>query len=99
MTQNNDHPLPNAPYKSVCSHCGQKLPGVVREPLTRRQADALEAIRFTMRARGVAPTYRQLGNKLELRSLSSVWELIQSLVAKGYVRTIPGRRFHIQLID
>jgi SOS-response transcriptional repressor LexA len=79
-----------------CKECGQKLPES-REPLTPRQMEALEAIRFSYRVVGVAPSYTALAKKLGLRSLASVWELVQKLEQKGYVTRKPGEYFGIRL--
>lgn len=84
-------PLPNAPYKSVCSHCGQKLPDS-RKPLTSRQRHVYQTIKRYQERYGVVPSYSTLAKLIAVRSLDTVSGLLDSLQKKGWLSKGPKGR-------
>jgi repressor LexA len=54
--------------------------------LSRREQAALDFIRRHIEQVGYAPSLRELGDGIELRSLSSVHDVLARLVKKGAVR-------------
>lgn len=62
-------------------------------PLTARQQAWLEAFeRLTLEADGVPPTVRQLTVHMGLTSVTSAYYTLALLEARGYLRSLPGRR-------
>lgn len=57
-----------------------------REPLTERQRKILEFINNSVMLRGYAPTIREIGDAVELRSTSSVAYQLNVLEKKGFLR-------------
>lgn len=55
------------------------------EDLTERQWAALLAIRDHIRVRHVAPTLRELGDRLGIRNPNGVVFHVEALIKKGYV--------------
>lgn len=57
--------------------------------LPRRQADVLAFIRAYLRRQGYAPTIREIGDALGMRSTNGVKEHLVALVRKGFLRRGP----------
>ena len=71
-------------------------PTVARFPpravgLTRKQSELLEFIRFYFAEFGVAPSFDEMRECLELSSKSGVHRLIEGLVERGHIQRLPGR--------
>ncbi|HEY6056188.1 MAG TPA: hypothetical protein VIU86_19820 [Gaiellaceae bacterium] len=54
--------------------------------LTLRQAEVLRAIGRSLRARGYAPTWREIGGAVGIKSTNGVHDHLMRLEAKGYLR-------------
>lgn len=67
-------------------------------PLTRRQTDALRAIEAHIAENGRAPTYRELAERLDVRSVTSAVKLVGHLERKGYVEVEEGTARGIQVV-
>jgi repressor LexA len=59
--------------------------------LSPRQAQIVEFIQCVVDQRGVAPSYREIGAALEIRSTNAVSDHIKALIRKGYVEQVGGR--------
>lgn len=67
--------------------------------LTRKQADALFFIRwFAGRNEGASPSYREIADHLDLKSISGVHRLITALEERGRIRRLPQRARAIEII-
>lgn len=56
------------------------------KPLSERQNDILEYIKEVIAERGVAPSVREIGNAVNLRSTSSVQYHLDALEDAGYIK-------------
>lgn len=76
-------------------------PGAPVEELAPRQREILEYIATVMDQRGIAPTYREIGDALGIRSTNGVSDHVKALVKKGYLDrpTDPGSARSIRLTD
>ena len=54
--------------------------------LTDRQREALDFIRWSLASRGVAPTLREIGDHMGIRSTNGVNDVLRALVRKGVLR-------------
>ena len=59
--------------------------------LSPRQAQIVEFIQCVVDQRGVAPSDREIGAALEIRSTNAVSDHIKALIRKGYVEQVGGR--------
>ncbi len=66
--------------------------------LTRRQSDALGAIKKHFSETGRAPTYRELANRLGVRSVTSAVKLVDRLERKGHIEVEEGTARGIRLV-
>jgi SOS-response transcriptional repressor LexA len=55
-------------------------------PLTRRQHEVLAFIRTQIRTKGYAPSLEEIAAHLGVSSLATVYEHLQNLSTKGYIR-------------
>lgn len=69
-----------------------------RDPLTDRQRHILQAIRDHVGNRGFAPSFREIGQAVGLKSPSSVKHQLQVLESKGYIRISANKGRAIELI-
>lgn len=71
------------------------------EELAPRQRAILDYIATVMDQRGIAPTYREIGDALGIRSTNGVSDHVKALVKKGYLDrpTDPGSARSIRLTD
>jgi repressor LexA len=58
------------------------------EPLTTRQHEVLAFIRLHLSQHGFPPTYRQIGQALNIRSVNGVRQHVLVLAALGYVTRV-----------
>jgi repressor LexA len=58
------------------------------QPLTPRQRQILDFIRQHAADRGVLPSYREIGDALQIRSTNGVAEHIHTLVGRGYLQRV-----------
>ena len=80
---------------------GPRFPGVrapqplldpeAEKRLTDRQKEILEFIASTVDQRGVAPTFREIGDALGIRSTNGVADHVKALERKGYIERPGGR--------
>lgn len=75
--------------EACCPHCGAGL-GPTLKGLTRRQADAVDAIDTYYSVKGCAPTYTELLAALGLFSTSTAHRLVAGLKERGWVSARPG---------
>ena len=61
------------------------------QALTDRQAKLLRFIQDYIRAKGVPPTIREIGQAFRFRSTGTVRDHVRALVAKGQLRVTPGK--------
>jgi len=69
-----------------------------KHPLTRRQQDALDAITAHVSEVGRAPTYRELADRLSVRSVTSAVKLVEQLERKGHIEVEEGTARGIRLV-
>ena len=62
------------------------------EPLTSRQREILEYLRFRQKIRSYPPTVREIGEAVGLSSSSTVQNHLNTLERKGYIRRDPTKR-------
>lgn len=68
------------------------------EDLTKRQQEVLSGIRFIFSESGYAPTVRELGERLGLRSSCTVQRHLEALERKGYIRRNPSKARTIEIM-
>lgn len=61
------------------------------EDLTARQQQILEFIASAVDQRGIAPTFREMGDALGIRSTNGVADHVKALERKGYIERPGGR--------
>ncbi len=66
--------------------------------LTRRQSEALKAIKNFIRDEGYSPTYRELGERLGVTA-QSVKHHAHELKRRGAIDFTPGRAGTIRVLD
>ena len=66
--------------------------------LTERQNQVYEFLRSYMRAQGRAPSIKEIGDHLGIRSTNGVHKLIVALESKGYVTRTPNEARGLQLV-
>ncbi len=69
------------------------------EPLTSRQREILEYVRFRQRIRSYPPTVREIGEAVGLSSSSTVQNHLNTLERKGYIRRDPSKSRTIEIVD
>ncbi|PJM76162.1 transcriptional repressor LexA [Bifidobacterium simiarum] len=79
------------------SKTGQSDDGA-ESTLTPRQRDVLSAIRRHVRERGFAPSFREIGTAVGLKSPSSVKHQLQVLEEKGFIRISANKGRAIELL-
>ena len=70
-----------------------------KEGLSVKQKEILDFIRSEILAKGYPPTVREIGEKVKLRSTSSVHAHLSHLEAGGYIRRDPSKPRTIELCD
>ena len=66
--------------------------------LTRKQIDLLKLIHTRMEADGVAPSFDEMKDALDLRSKSGIHRLITALEERGFIRRLPHRARAIEVL-
>src|SRR5438128_8394576 len=69
------------------------------EPLTSRQREILEYLRFRQKIRAYPPTVREIGLAIGLSSSSTVQNHLNTLERKGYIKRDPAKSRAIELIE
>ena len=69
------------------------------EPLTARQREILEYLRFRQKIRSYPPTVREIGEAVGLSSSSTVQNHLNTLERKGYIRRDPTKSRTIEVVD
>jgi repressor LexA len=70
----------------------------MREPLTARQREVLEFIRFKAQHSSSPPSVREIGQAVGLSSSSTVQNHLNTLERKGYIRRNPSKSRSIELV-
>ena len=68
------------------------------EPLTNRQQEILDFIEAMVEARGYPPSVREIGDRVGLRSPSTVHSHLSSLVDAGYLRRDPTKPRALEVV-
>ena len=66
--------------------------------LTRKQIDLLRLIHDRMEREGVAPSFDEMKDALDLRSKSGIHRLITALEERGFIRRLPHRARAIEVL-
>ena len=66
--------------------------------LTRKQIDLLKLIHDRMEREGVAPSFDEMKDALDLRSKSGIHRLITALEERGFIRRLPHRARAIEVL-
>ena len=66
--------------------------------LTRKQIDLLKLIHDRMESEGVAPSFDEMKDALDLRSKSGIHRLITALEERGFIRRLPHRARAIEVL-
>lgn len=66
--------------------------------LTRKQIDLLKLIHTRMERDGVAPSFDEMKDALDLRSKSGIHRLITALEERGFIRRLPHRARAIEVL-
>lgn len=66
--------------------------------LTRKQIDLLKLIHTRMEAEGVAPSFDEMKDALDLRSKSGIHRLITALEERGFIRRLPHKARAIEVL-
>lgn len=69
------------------------------EPLTSRQREILEYLKFRQKIRSYPPTVREIGEAVGLSSSSTVQNHLNTLERKGYIRRDPTKSRTIEVVD
>src|SRR5260370_530820 len=81
------------------STAAQKGGDDMPEPLTSRQREILEYLRFRQKIRSYPPTVREIGEAVGLSSSSTVQNHLNTLERKGYIRRDPTKSRTIEVVD
>ena len=65
--------------------------------LTPKQEQILEYLKEVILAKGYPPTVREIGEKVSLKSTSSVFSHLEALERKGYIKRDPSKPRAIDL--
>jgi len=65
------------------------LVAVVVRPLTHRQGEVLAVLQRLIEEHGIAPTLREIGRELGIRSTNGVNDHLRALERKGYITRKP----------
>src|SRR5260370_1500585 len=84
---------------SWTSTSAQKGGDEMPEPLTSRQREILEYLRFRQKIRSYPPTVREIGEAVGLSSSSTVQNPLNTLERKGYIRRDPTKSRTIEVVD
>src|SRR5947209_14088082 len=84
---------------SWTSTSAQKGGDDMPEPLTSRQREILEYLRFRQKIRSYPPTVREIGEAVGLSSSSTVQNHLNTLERKGYIRRDPTKSRTIEVVD
>ncbi len=63
---------------------------MVRKELTARQQEILDFIREEIGEKGIPPTYREIGQRFQIRSTNGVHATLEALRRKGYLEREPS---------
>ena len=66
--------------------------------LTKKQNELLIYIHQNLRETGIAPSYEEMKDALDLRSKSGIHRLIHALEERGFIRRLPHRARAIEII-
>lgn len=66
--------------------------------LTRKQIDLLKLIHERMEREGVAPSFDEMKDALDLRSKSGIHRLITALEERGFIRRLPHKARAIEVL-
>jgi repressor LexA len=66
---------------------------------TPRQQQCFDFIRAFKSENGVVPSFEEIAKGLGLKSRSSVFQFIEALEARGYVRRLKGKQRALELIE
>jgi hypothetical protein len=72
---------------------------MVVKPLTARQQEVLDTIRRFMETYGYPPSYRDLGDRVGMRSNNAVNDALKLLERKGYITRDKATARGIQLVE
>jgi repressor LexA len=72
---------------------------VTAKRLTNPRGQILDAIRASMRERGIPPTMRELADTVGLASTSSVEHHLRVLAEQGAIRRLPGAARAVVIAD
>src|SRR4030081_395420 len=76
----------------------QKGGDVMPEPLTSRQREILEYLRFRQKIRSYPPTVREIGPAVGLSSSSTVQNHLNTLEQRGYIRRDPTKSRTVEVV-
>src|ERR1700716_1208265 len=68
------------------------------EPLTSRQREILEYLRFRQKIRSYPPTVREIGQAVGLSSSSTVQNHLNALERKGHIRRDPSQARTVEIV-
>src|SRR3982074_445723 len=68
------------------------------EPLTSRQREILEYLRFRQKIRSYPPTVREIGHAVGLSSSSTVQNHLNALETKGLIRRDPTKSRTVEVV-
>lgn len=71
----------------------------MRRPLTKRQREVFNFIEGFIREHAYSPSFQEIAEHFQFKSLSTVHEHIQTLQAKGYLRRSFNSARAIELVD
>ena len=69
----------------------------IENMLTKKQNELLIYINQNLRETGVAPSYEEMREALDLRSKSGIHRLINALEERGFIRRLPHRARAIEV--
>jgi len=72
---------------------------VSRPELTPRQREAGDFIASYFEAWGFAPSFREIGQAMDIKSTNGVSDHLSALVKKGYIKRKPGCPRAMRLVD
>lgn len=74
--------------RMICRNCGHRMPSSARDPipLTPAQRRLYDFVRAHVAGHGYAPSFEEIARHLTYTSLSTVYEHLQNLEAKGWIR-------------
>lgn len=67
--------------------------------VTEKQYELLKYLREYMAEKPIAPSYAEMMNRLDMKSKSGIFRLLNALEERGYIQRMPNRARAIKILE